>query len=389
MSGGGGGEDDWREAMRRDNTQAAHSPDYSPVGSYSAPSAVHRRRSSRRRHEDEQLYSLHGRRMRSRSRSPRRPSRRARPRSCRSRSRTRSYECEDSRCCSPHSDDHRDEYDDGEGSWYRANPGENEFTVRIDGIGANDGIFQCDECFTMLSSPVYECKNGDVMCGNCYEEGGGEEENQNGEEEEDEGCHQCGTKEIHHAVSRLLRSIRFACKNHRHGCCPAFLPRRDMDAHELACDHGPCFCPIRRCGFSGAADSLCRHLTSRHGWGRLAVTYGAAAVVPVFSPTILRATDDGRVFHLSCSRERGWTVMAMVCIRPENGGGGAAGGEVEEEFRYEVRTACGRIQMQAAVEKTSLRLGMKEAVKARVTVPDEMLLYQGDAVEVCVRKEVA
>ncbi|BAB40051.1 hypothetical protein [Oryza sativa Japonica Group] len=354
---------------RRDPTTGPESPVYLEGSRWSLSPAY---QPSRRRRHDEEGYSR--RRGRSRSNSPRRR-RRRRPRSCRSRSRTRSYECEDSRCChtrpSPRSDDREDDDDEQDGSWYHP-PADNEFTVRIDGIGADDGIFRCDGCFAMLSSPIYECANGDVICERCsYDDGGARV------------CRKCGTMELarSRAIGHLLRCIRFACKNRRYGC-PSFLPRQDMDEHELSCDHEPCFCPIRRCGFAGAADSLARHLTARHGWGRLRVAYGEAAVVPVQSPTILRA-DDGRIFHLSCTRERGGgggTAMSMVCIRPDHVAG------AEEEFTYEVRTACQRLQMQAAVEGTSLRYGMKDAVQARVTVPDDMLLRQGDAVQVFVRK---
>ncbi|KAF0918383.1 hypothetical protein E2562_023544 [Oryza meyeriana var. granulata] len=320
-------------------------------------------RRSSRRHEEEEGYCHRGRRN-----SPHH--RRRRPRSCRSRSRTRSYECEDSRCCHPRSSPQSDDREvdaEEDGSWYQA-PADNEFIVRIDGVGANDGIFQCAECFTMLYSPVYECENGDVTCGRCYDEDDGEE------------CRKCGSRELSRsrAVSHLLRCIRFACRNYKYGC-PSFLPRRDMDDHELSCEHEPCFCPVRRCGFSGAADALARHLTARHGWGRLRVVFGEALVVPVHSPTILRA-DDGRIFHLSCTRDRGFTAMSMVCIRPDNVAG------ADEEFTYEVKTACQRLQMQAVVESTSLRYGMKDALQARVTVPNDMLLRQCDAVEVCVRK---
>uniref|UniRef100_A0A0E0MQS6 SIAH-type domain-containing protein n=1 Tax=Oryza rufipogon TaxID=4529 RepID=A0A0E0MQS6_ORYRU len=329
---------------RRDPTTGPESPVYLE-GSRWSLSPAYQPSSRRRRDEEGCTYSRRRGRTGSRCNSP--PRRRRRPRSCRSRSRTRSYECEDSRCChtrpSPHSDDREDDDDEQEGSWYHP-PADNDATD--------------------------ECANGDVICERCsYDDGGARV------------CRKCGTMELarSRAIGHLLRCIRFACKNRRYGC-RSFLPRLDMDEDELSCDHEPCFCPIRRCGFAGAADSLARHLTARHGWGRLRVAYGEAAVVPVQSPTILRA-DDGRIFHLSCMRERGGgTAMSMVCIRPDHVAG------AEEEFTYEVRTACQRLQMQAAVEGTSLRYGMKDAVQARVTVPDDMLLRQGDAVQVFVRK---
>uniref|UniRef100_A0A0E0FFK6 Uncharacterized protein n=1 Tax=Oryza nivara TaxID=4536 RepID=A0A0E0FFK6_ORYNI len=138
---------------RRDPTTGRQSPVYLEGSRWSLSPAY---QPSRRRRHDEEGYSR--RRGRSRSNSPRRR-RRRRPRSCRSRSRTRSYECEDSRCChtrsSPRSDDREDDDDEQDGSWYHP-PADNEFTVRIDGVGADDGIFQCDACFAMLSSPIYE-----------------------------------------------------------------------------------------------------------------------------------------------------------------------------------------------------------------------------------------
>jgi len=80
-----------------------------------------------------------------RSRSPRRGP--AAPRSCRSRSRTRSEECEDRLCCRRS----RSPGDDGERSV--SPPPEEDFYLRID---RSDDLFKCAHCFELLSSPVYE-----------------------------------------------------------------------------------------------------------------------------------------------------------------------------------------------------------------------------------------
>uniref|UniRef100_A0A0D9Y2M5 Uncharacterized protein n=1 Tax=Oryza glumipatula TaxID=40148 RepID=A0A0D9Y2M5_9ORYZ len=240
-------------------------------------------------------------------------------------------------------------------------PADNEFTVRIDGVGADDGIFQCDGCFAMLSSPIYECANGDVICERCsYDDGGAREMRDD-----------VARPQPRHRPPAPVHPVRVQEPQVR---VPVVPPAAGHGRARALVRPRALLLPDPPLRLAGAADSLARHLTARHGWGRLRVAYGEAAVVPVQSPTILRA-DDGRISHLSCTRERGGgTAMSMVCIRPDHVAG------AEEEFTYEVRTACQRLQMQAAVEGTSLRYGMKDAVQARVTVPDDMLLRQGDVV---------
>ncbi|KAF8772173.1 hypothetical protein HU200_006012 [Digitaria exilis] len=340
-----------------------------------------------------------------RSPSPRR--RRVAPRSCRSRSRTRSQECEDRRCCPP-ANGERDMSPEEEDDY---------FNVRID---RHDHLFKCAMCNDLLSPPVYECVAGHVTCASCHDSANGGEVDQasandnNGGEEaaaadnnNNNRCPkpQCGVAGYgpSRAVAEWLRSVRFPCGNSEYGC-RAFLPWREMDTeHEATCGYAPVFCPIRRCvdeGFHGGTpDDLERHLTERHGWEVVAFRYGEAFRVRVRAAhdghhpaAVLLRAGDGRLFHLRAERERrDGTALSMIRIRPGAGAGAAA---AAEEFTYEV-TAAGprhRVQMQATVWGTSLLNGMVDENPVRVTVPDDMIPLDGPdqgSVEVCVRQVAA
>lgn len=99
---------------------------------------------------------------------------------------------------------------------------------------------------------------------------------------------------------------------------------------------------------------------------------------------MLRAEDDGKMFHVRAKSKRGATALSMVWVRPDN----AAAGEAE--FTYEVRTPVvegvpQRLQMQATVWGTSLEYGRADADQVCVTVPDFMFPSDGpdaDSVEV-------
>ncbi|GJN05964.1 hypothetical protein PR202_ga23643 [Eleusine coracana subsp. coracana] len=214
---------------------------------------------------------------RSRSRSPDR--RRGPPRSCRSRSRTRSDECEDRRCCRPGQQEEDEEQ-------YMSHDDEDVF-VRIDSY---DRLFTCAQCHDLLSPPVYECAEGHVTCARCHASA-----NEDGEP----SCRLCGERNYGRgrAAEGWLSSIRFPCRNHAHGCA-AYRPRHAIDAHERACRHAPCFCPVRRCGFPGGARAaLERHLTSDHGWAVVGFRYGQPFAVGVgdHAPRqVLRARRTGR-----------------------------------------------------------------------------------------------
>ncbi|CAO2193432.1 unnamed protein product [Urochloa humidicola] len=327
-----------------------------------------------------------------RSRSPRR---RAAPRSCRNQSRSRSEECEDRRCCPPRpaADDERDMAPDGERDMAPDDerdmaPDEDDFYVRID---RSDHLFKCARCHHLLPPPVvYECVDGHVTCATCHVAA-------NRDVGEGDGrCSQCGSSNYgpSRAVADWLRSVRFLCRYYDYGCS-SYLPRHAMEsgsgAHERTCRHAPVFCPVcdEFCG--GPTDSLERHLAERHGWSIEAFRYGEPITVrvrPEEARSVLRATEDGELFHLRAVPQRGGTTLSMICIRPDTA--------AAAEFEYEVRThaAAGmkhRLQMQSTVWATSLEDGVADANPVSVTVPDDMLPVDGpekDSVEVRVRKVV-
>ncbi|TVU22139.1 hypothetical protein EJB05_31821, partial [Eragrostis curvula] len=289
-------------------------------------------------------------RSRSRSRSPRRARR-----SCRSRSRTRSEECEDSTCCRTRSEERQlpgPERDRG----YTSEEEEKKKTISCASPATTAVSSRARSATTCSRLPSTRCcVDGHVICGPCH---AAENERRAGDDEEDEerepSCRVCGSTSYgrSRAAEDLLHGIRFACRNYDYGC-PAFRPRHAVAAHERSCRYAPCFCPAagrRSCGFPGGPpDALERHLTAHHGWAAVGFRYGQPFRVRLHQTrSVLRADDDGALFHLCAAWDRGATAMSMVWIRPDNDAAAAA------EFTYEVKTPRvegrpHRMQMQAAV----------------------------------------
>ncbi|CAO2174428.1 unnamed protein product [Urochloa humidicola] len=358
---------------RRARSNSYRDDDEKEIDYSRSPSPRRRRRARSNTYtdEDEEVSDPDRRR-----RSPRR---RAAPRSCRSKSRSRSEECEDRRCCPPRpaEDDERD-----------MAPDEDDFYVRID---RSDHLFKCARCHLLLPPPVvYQCVDGHVTCATCHVAA-------NRDVSEGDGrCSQCGSSNYgpSRAVSDWLRSVRFPCPYYDYGCS-SFLPRHAMEsgsgAHERTCHHAPVFCVVCDEFRGGQTDSLERHLTESHGWSVEAFRYGEPITVrvrPEEARSVLRATEDGELFHLRAVPQRGSTALSMICIRPDTA--------AAAEFEYEVRThaAAGmkhRLQMHSTVWATSLEDGVADANPVSVTVPDDMLPVDGpekDSVEVRVRKVV-
>lgn len=205
-----------------------------------------------------------------------------------------------------------------------------------------------------------QCGDGHLTCHRCHDS-------------DHMACIRCGSKEYSrsHAVARMVRSVRFACRNREHGCA-ASLPRHGVEDHERSCRYEPCFCPVcKRAFFPGAdAGALEEHLTGRHAWELHRLTYGVTVAVDVDPDrlALLRA-DDGELFHLDLGRMRrehedDGTSLSVIRMRPDNAAG------AEAEFSYEVKPPGAAWRMQAPVWSSSLRRGMKDGNRVIVTVPE-------------------
>ncbi|XP_044343812.1 uncharacterized protein [Triticum aestivum] len=187
-------------------------------------------------------------------------------------------------------------------------------------------------------------------------------------------CIRCGSKDYtrSRAAARMVRSVRFACRNREHGC-GASLPRLGVEDHKRSCRYEPCFCPVCKRAFVPGADpdALEEHLTGRHAWHLHHLTYGEEVLVDVdpHRHALLRA-DDGELFHLDLSRVRrahaddDGTSISVIRMRPDNAAG------AEAEFSYEVKPPGAAWRMQAPVWSSSLRRGMEDGNRVFVTVPE-------------------
>jgi E3 ubiquitin-protein ligase SIAH1 len=233
---------------------------------------------------------------------------------------------------------------------------------------------------------LWQCAEGHLTCAACH----ASVNDGDGGEDRGPACRRCGERNYRrcHVAAEWLSSIRFACVNAKYGC-PTYRPRHAIESHERSCRYAPCFCPLRHCDFPGGpTDDLADHLTEVHGWNVVDFRYGKPFTVRVHSErSVLRAQDDGEIFHLSASykRNRGVTALSMVCIRPDNA--------AEADFTYQVKTppvkgVPQRLQMQATVWASCVaRTDADRGVC--VTVPDGMFPRDGpddDSVEVRVDK---
>ncbi|KAM0859700.1 hypothetical protein ACQ4PT_047013 [Festuca glaucescens] len=178
----------------------------------------------------------------------------------------------------------------------------------------NTDALDCGLCCLPLKPPIFQCKVGHVVCSPCRDKLGAARR-----------CHVCRTATSggyhrNHDMEKLLESIRVPCSNAAYGCAakPVYY---DRDIHLRSCQHAPCHCPLKACGFAGSTSALMDHFAAVHTWPS---TTELRSWRPVqvhlregFNVTSLRTDRQHYLFLITVARKQFGTAISVFCVHPQ------------------------------------------------------------------------
>ncbi|KAH7658538.1 hypothetical protein IHE45_17G094700 [Dioscorea alata] len=173
--------------------------------------------------------------------------------------------------------------------------------VRID----TDAL-DCPICYEALFHPIYQCKNGHVVCSRCCVT----------------TSHKCpvcpeliGIRCL--ALERVIESVKMQCVNAKYGC-NATLAYSHREAHQKTCNYAACNCPDSSCSFQGSTGSLSQHVRTNHKKSAVEFRYGChfpIAVNRLETPFLVLIGSDDRLFLLLNKNDTtGGNALSMICI---------------------------------------------------------------------------
>jgi E3 ubiquitin-protein ligase SIAH1 len=116
-------------------------------------------------------------------------------------------------------------------------------------------LLECPVCLTTMKPPMYQCRSGHSVCGEC--------------KERVKHCPTCRGAFIdtrNRIAEELANKVRYPCKNTFHGCNEkAYL--KDMEKHESVCPHRMYHCLVAKdngCTWTGKRSDLLRHTKKKH-----------------------------------------------------------------------------------------------------------------------------
>ncbi|KAL5102090.1 hypothetical protein RYX36_006417 [Vicia faba] len=170
-------------------------------------------------------------------------------------------------------------------------------------------VFDCCICFQPLSTPVFLCGNGHIVCSTCCDKLG-------------KVCDKCSNRiglKSFRAFDNLLQSIKMSCSNEKHGCKKT-ISFSDKRKHEDECIYEPCYCPFSGCEFVASSESLSNHFSHKHGDSLIKFSYGHSFIVSLKSNdevTVLQEKTNGKLFILNNSTTVMGNAIDICFIGPK------------------------------------------------------------------------
>ncbi|KAI4299774.1 hypothetical protein L6164_033201 [Bauhinia variegata] len=169
----------------------------------------------------------------------------------------------------------------------------------------NDGVLDCFICYEALSIPVFQCRNGHIICSSCCVKVKNK-------------CPMCSKLICNRckAIENVLKSVQISCANAPFGC-EKTTSYSKKKGHEKKCSYAPCFCPRAGCNFVASSKELALHFRSEHGWSPISFEFGAYFSVSLNISdeiTILQEKNDGNLFVLSNDVKDDRYVIGVTCI---------------------------------------------------------------------------
>ncbi|XP_058744787.1 E3 ubiquitin-protein ligase SINA-like 10 isoform X2 [Vicia villosa] len=173
----------------------------------------------------------------------------------------------------------------------------------------NSRSFDCCVCLQLLTIPVFQCKNGHIVCSTCCDQLGNK-------------CDKC-SKQI--SLTRckeyeyLLQSIKLPCPNEKYGCRETIRYRYSgMRKHGEECIYVPCYCPLSGCDLVASLEVLSNHFNCEHCDSLIEFSYDHPFIVSLKSndvTVVLQEEHDGRLFTLNNSTiTRMGNAVNISCI---------------------------------------------------------------------------
>ncbi|XP_047053612.1 uncharacterized protein LOC124659837 isoform X1 [Lolium rigidum] len=234
---------------------------------------------------------------------------------------------------------------------------------RARGVAAVDlSVLNCTVCSCPLKRPVFQCIGRHLACGRCVTELPGEQ------------CQMCEHGSGFSPCPIMDDIISSAMVDCSHDGCKSSVPYHELDDHESACSHAPCYCTEAGCGFIGPPQVLLDHLAALHSMPVHTVNYGKVHRLLVSKPRfLLHGEGDDSVFLLVVGALGAAMVVSVVCIR--------AGASPSYAVKLWVNgpalpsRAAGRIKWKMEAVTSSTRTGkvVVEELPSFLTVPPAYL----------------
>jgi E3 ubiquitin-protein ligase SIAH1 len=125
----------------------------------------------------------------------------------------------------------------------------------LEGCTSIVDLLQCPVCLTTMKPPIYQCRNGHCVCGEC--------------KERVEDCPTCRGAFIdtRNLIAELLANkVRYHCKNTFRGCNEK-THLKDMEKHESVCPHRMYHCLVAKdngCTWTGPRSGIVAHTKEKH-----------------------------------------------------------------------------------------------------------------------------
>ncbi|KAI4308144.1 hypothetical protein L6164_031248 [Bauhinia variegata] len=139
---------------------------------------------------------------------------------------------------------------------------EDEEESSISPFLTNIEVLQCFICYELLTSPVFQCKNGHSACSSCCSK-------------VNKKCPVCSSSigdMRNRAIEDVLESLMVPCPNAKYGC-KGMVNYNKKNEHRKSCMHAPCSCPYSECRFVSSSDELSLHFRRKHESSAMSFTY--------------------------------------------------------------------------------------------------------------------
>ncbi|KAJ0042570.1 hypothetical protein Pint_18661 [Pistacia integerrima] len=169
-------------------------------------------------------------------------------------------------------------------------------------IVSDPELLDCPICFEPLTSRVFQCEDGHIVCSLCCTRLG--------------RCSTCPLPVGNircRAIEKVLESVKVRCPNTN-----LFRYSLQKD-HEQTCQHVPCSCPLSHCNFISTSTKLYQHFSEKHQNSAVHFMYNRVLNIVLNVDNtfiVLQEEKYGDLFILNNMIERRGNVISVTYIAP-------------------------------------------------------------------------